>query len=194
MAELTTLIILFFSLALDESDDTRELLRAIRRGDHDAFRTFFEKHHKHLYHFLLKRGMSEQAAEDIIQQAFVIIWEKRNEIDETKSLRAYLFRIAYTRMLNHFRDHKKFSDQAEFDQPGTQTPEATLEQKELKKHIDKAILEMPEKRQTAFRLCYLQGFSYKEAAVTMNISEKTVENHMGLAFKDLRRALHSLRT
>jgi RNA polymerase sigma-70 factor (ECF subfamily) len=97
-------------------------------------------------------------------------------------------------MLNHFRDHKKFSDQPEFDQPTSQTPEETMERQELKKQIDNAIRKMPEKRQTAFRLCYLQGFSYKEAAVTMNISEKTVENHMGLAFKDLRRALHSLRT
>lgn len=192
MNELIILFILF-SLALDESQDTKELLRAIRRGDHSAFKTFFNRHHKPLYHFLLKRGLSEQAAEDIIQQAFVIIWEKRKEVDETKSLRAYLFRIAYTRMLNHFRDHKKFSDRTEFERPVSQTPEATLEQKELKQHIDTAILEMPEKRQTAFRLCYLQGFSYKEAAATMGVTEKTVENHMGLAFKDLRAALKAYR-
>jgi RNA polymerase sigma-70 factor (ECF subfamily) len=88
---------------------------------------------------------------------------------------------------------KNFADISEIEKPAHQTPEATLEQKELKKKIDEAIHNMPEKRQTAFRLCYLQGFSYKEAAFAMEVSEKTVENHMGLAFKDLRKALERFR-
>ena len=184
--------ILLIQLALNSGDDldSPELLLSIKNGDQKAFRKFFDRHHKHLYHFLLKRGVTEQVAEDLIQQAFLMIWEKRKEIDERKSLRAYLFRIAYTRMLNHIRDHKKFTT-TEPEQPVTATPDKAIINEELKEKIDNAIASMPEKRQTVFRLCFLQEFSYKEAASTLEISVKTVENHMGLALKDLRNALKS---
>lgn len=184
------LILIQLALRSGKDLDSPELLRSIKEGDHKAFKKFFDRHHKHLYHFLLKKGISEQVAEDLIQQAFLVIWEKRTEIDETKSLRAYLFRIAYTRMLNHIRDHKKFSS-SEPEKPVTATADTTLINEELKQQIETAISEMPEKRQTVFRLCFLQEFSYKEAAATLDISVKTVENHMGLALKDLRKALKS---
>jgi RNA polymerase sigma-70 factor (ECF subfamily) len=48
------------------------------------------------------RGVAKEAAEDLIQKAFIYIWENRTSIDEDKSLRAYLFKIAYSRMLNLF--------------------------------------------------------------------------------------------
>jgi len=187
--------VLLIQLAFSKSDDldSPELLKAIKQGDHQAFREFFERHHKHLYHFLLKRGTPEQAAEDLVQQAFVMIWEKRNQIDEQKSLRAYLFRIAYTRMLNYFRDHSKFDDSQEVSKPENFTPEDKLQNTELNEQIEAAINAMPEKRQMVFRLCFLQDFSYKEAAAFLEVSVKTIENHMGLALKDLRKALEHLR-
>jgi len=187
--------VLLIQLAFHQSEDldSLELFTAIKNGDHQAFRKFFECHHKHLYHFLLKRGTPEQAAEDLVQQAFVIIWEKREQIDEHKSLRAYLFQIAYTRMLNYFRDHKKFDDGAEVSKHENFTPEDELQNTELNQEIEEAINSMPEKRQIVFRLCFLQDFSYKEAAQTLEVSVKTIENHMGLALKDLRKALEHLR-
>lgn len=190
---MTPALSLILILALSEFGDldSPDLLSAIKNGDHKAFKKFFDRHHKHLYYFLLKKGMSEQVAEDLIQQAFLIIWEKREEINENRSLRAYLFRIAYTRMLNHIRDHKKFNDSAEAEKTVTALPDAAILNQELKEKIEIAIRSMPEKRQTVFRLCFLQEFSYKEAANTLNISVKTVENHMGLALKDLRKALKS---
>lgn len=191
MVPVLHLILIQLALGPDRNLDSPELLRSIKEGDHKAFKKFFDRHHKHLYYFLLKRGVSEQVAEDLIQQAFLMIWEKRDEIDETKSLRAYLFRIAYTRMLNHIRDHKKFSSSTDPEKPVNATPDAAIINEELREQIEAAIAAMPEKRQTVFRLCFLQEFSYKEAAGTLDISVKTVENHMGLALKDLRSALKS---
>ena len=176
-----------------EKDDPK-LLQAIKRGDHGAFKQFFEKHHAFLYHFLLKRGMSKQQAEDLVQQAFVMIWEKRSEIDPEKSLRSYLFRIAYTRMLNVIRDHSKFEDSEEA--PEHESPEETdqpLTNRELGEAIEAAIQSMPEKRQAVFRLCFIQEFTYKDAAEVLDVSVKTVENHMGLALKDLRGKLEGFR-
>lgn len=187
---------LIFLLAVRKSSesDEPELLLAIKNGDHKAFRTFFEKHHNYLYHFLLKRGVSEQQAEDLIQQAFVMIWEKRDQIDETKSLRSYLFRIAYTRMLNVFRDTAKFSEEANPDlEQGSHETDKLVQTKELGQAIEESISSMPEKRQEVFRLCFIQEFTYREAAEVLQVSVKTIENHMGLALKDLRGKLEKFR-
>lgn len=189
------LYLLFLLAVRGTSDpDDPELLLAIKEGDHSAFKTFFEKHHSFLYHFLLKKGVSEQQAEDLVQQAFVMIWDKRGTIDETKSLRSYLFRIAYTRMLNVFRDTKKFDENADFttEESGHEADQQ-VETRELGQAIEASVSSMPEKRQAVFRLCFIQGFTYKEAAETLQVSVKTIENHMGLALKELRGKLERFR-
>ncbi|MFN1833617.1 RNA polymerase sigma factor [Balneola sp. MJW-20] len=183
-------IIFFLATSEYQGQENSELYERIKNGDKKAFRSFFDKHHKELYYFLLKKNVSSTEADDLIQQAFVYIWENRSGIDETKSLRAYLFRIAYTRMLNAFRDSKKFDGNAEIPQETySSDPEKKIENKELKSAIDQAIASMPEKRQNVFRLCFIQEFTYKEAAEFLDVSHKTIENHMGLALKDLRKAL-----
>lgn len=138
--------------------------------------------------------MSEQQAEDLVQQAFVMIWEKRADIDPQKSLRAYLFRIAYTRMLNVIRDNSKFDGNTETpEKEGSEEADASIQNRELAKAIETAIQSMPEKRQTVFRLCYIQEFTYKDAAEVLEVSVKTIENHMGLALKELRGKLEGFR-
>lgn len=187
-------LLILLALRKDTDHDDPELLLAIKSGDHKAFKKFFEKHHAFLYHFLLKKGMSEQQAEDLVQQAFVMIWEKRADIDPKKSLRAYLFRIAYTRMLNVIRDNSKFDGNTETpEKEGSEEADASIQNRELAKAIETAIQSMPEKRQTVFRLCYIQEFTYKDAAEVLEVSVKTIENHMGLALKELRGKLEGFR-
>lgn len=179
-------------LALSQSDelDSVGLSSRIKNGDHAAFKRFFDLHFDPLMGYLLSRGMNRVTAEELTQNAFIKIWENRDKIDETKSLRAYLFRIAYTRMLNHVRDHAKFvSKQPEQQTAGTDNPEQNLREKELVDQIEKAVANMPEKRRLVFESCFLQEFTYRETANMMDISIKTVENHMALALKDIRKEL-----
>ncbi len=187
------LIILLATTASDDIDDP-ELLLAIKNGKHDAFKTFFDKYHKHLYYFLLKKGASEDTSKDLIQQAFVMIWEKRASIDENKSLRSYLFRIAYTRLLNLYRDSAKFDNTDHIDiEDSDSTKEEEDRSETLKVAIENAISSMPKKRQEVFRLCFIQEFTYRECAEVLDVSIKTIENHMGLALKDLRASLEKYR-
>lgn len=188
---------LFFILAASthRSLDERELSRKIRIGDHSAFQSFFEMHYDSLFRFLISRGLDKASTEDLIQKAFVIIWEKRADIDEDKSLRAYLFRTAYTRMINEIKYNARFEDDAEFPQPeGNQTPEDQAHFAQMMAAIHKTISAMPEKRSMVFDFCFLQQFSYKETAEVMEVSIKTVENHMGIALKEVRKALEVYRS
>lgn len=188
-------IIFFLALSLQRSgtgsnDDSAELAQKIKNGDKAAFEAFFGKHSAPLFSFLRSKGLNKQEAEDLLQQAFLIIWEKRKEIQPDRSLRSFLFTTAYRRMLNVFRDRKDtVSDYAYVLESDGQTPVESTETREAMHHLHAALKEMPEKRRNVFELCYLQEFTYKEAADALGVSRKTVENHMGMALKDLRIAL-----
>ncbi|NGP76973.1 RNA polymerase sigma-70 factor [Balneolaceae bacterium YR4-1] len=184
------LILLALALSKLSESERAELARSIKNGDHEAFKIFYEHHHESLYRYLMGKGISEEAARDLVQKAFIYIWEQRQQIDPSKSLQAYLFRIGYTRMLNHIRDNSKFDESEELPviEDG-KNPEDDLRAAELKKAIDRAISDMPEKRGMVFEMCFIQEFTYRETAESLGVSKKTVENHMGLALKDLRAAL-----
>ena len=184
------LLLILLSSSDLSPQEARELSRRIRNGDHGAFKSFFDAHHEALHRFLLSKGIAKEAADDLIQKAFIYIWEHRHDIDPDKSLRAYLFRIGYTRMLNHIRYRKKFDDSPEL--PPTESadnPAANMAAGQLKEAIEKAIANMPEKRGMVFEMCFIQEFTYRETANALDISIKTVENHMALALKDMREAL-----
>ena len=184
-------ICIVLALAEEDSLDDVELARKIKQGDEAAFKIFFNRHYDPLLRFLLSKNVTTEVAEDLIQNAFLYIWNHRKKIEPEKSLRAYLFRIGYTRMLNHFRDTQKVDNTDAVPESSTDlTPEDHLQSSELKEAVDQAINAMPKKRREVFQLCFMQELTYKEAAKVMDITRKTVENHMGLAFKDVRAALN----
>lgn len=192
IAQAVTLYFILFMLAFSslKREDEKALVKQIKKGNHQAFETFFSLHYDSLLHFLLLKNTSEEDAKDLIQKAFIYIWEHRHKIDPDKPLRAYIFKIAYTRMLNHQRNNKKLSVvETVSNQQIEITPEDIIRAKDLKHAIDKAISQMPEKRSAAFQLCFIEDFTYNEAAETLGVTKKTIENHMGLAFKDMRKHL-----
>lgn len=183
-------ILFFLALSVQSDEETFRLFERIRSGDRDAFKEFYDKNQSALFSFLLSKGLEKATAEDLIQQAFLIIWEKRDQIDPSRSLRSYLFTTAYNRMLNVYRDRKDTEPDYAYELPsGEINPEEKAIQSEALKEMHRVLSEMPERRRNVFEFCYLQGFSHKEAAAAMEISVKTVENHMALALKDLREAL-----
>lgn len=187
-------LLLIIAAASGNDLDDKELSRRIRNGNHNAFKKFFDAHYSSLFRFLVSRGLDKASADDLIQKAFVIIWEKRTDIDVEKSLRAYLFRTAYTRMLNEIKYNSRFDADAEFPQAdGLQSPEDQAQYSQLMETIQVTLNKMPKKRRMVFDYCFLQQFSYKETSEAMGIAVKTVENHMGIALKDVRKALKSYR-
>jgi RNA polymerase sigma-70 factor (ECF subfamily) len=185
-------LLFLLALAVEDRPGEASLAKRIKTGDREAFRTFFDRHHGRLLGYLRSRGVPKDAAEDLVQTAFLYVWEHRDTIDPDRSLRAYLFRIGHTRALNHFRDNSKFDPDADVQEVRSgesNTPEADALQAELRAQIDAAIARLPERRRAVFQLCFLQECTYREAAEVLDIRPKTVETHMRLALRDLREAL-----
>jgi RNA polymerase sigma-70 factor (ECF subfamily) len=190
MVILPELIFLFLAVAASKDVDWSVISKGIIKGDHTAFRKFYDANYASVYRFLISRGVREEDAQDLIQKAFLMIWEKRDQIDPQKSLRAYLFQIIYTRMLNHIQYNSKFAEVEDIaDNLVPVNSESGMDYNELLRVVRGIISKMPEKRSLVFEMCFMKEFSYKEAAEAMQVSVKTIENHMALAFKELRTAL-----
>jgi len=150
----------------------------------------FRSHYKGLCRFALGYVKQEEAAREIVQDAFVSLWEKRNTIDLSKAVKSYLSTTVRNKCLNHLRDHKKFSidlltlenlpEEAGYDQPDK------LVEREIRQKIADAIEELPEKCREIFVLSRYQNLKYLQIANRLSISVKTVETQMSKALQHLR--------
>ena len=190
---LLSFVLISLALQLDEERDDATLAKRIKEGDRTAFRQFFDRYHRLLLGYLIKRGMDEENAQDIVQNAFIKIWESREHIDPSKSLKAFLFKIGYTRALNHFRDTAKFDAEADLsNRVSTDDSQHMAAFNQVNAYLMRVIQSMPERRRAVFELCFLEELTYREAAETLQVSVKTIENHMGHALKTVRAAMSKL--
>ena len=162
----------------------------------EAFKTIFERYYSSLCCFAVQYLKDDSSAEEIVQDVFLKIWEKRNSIRIETSVKNYLFRSVRNTCLNLIQ-HEKIKNQHVDD---TQKrfkqeidPDKYYLEIDLVKKIEESIDSLPEKRREIFRLCKEDGLKYKEIADRLNISVKTVEAQMGLALKTLREKLKNYR-
>ncbi len=173
--------------ALAPPPDDGALVARIRAGDARAFAAFFDAHHAEVLRFLAHRGVDAAVADDLAQNAFVHVWEHRADLDPTRSARALLFRIAYTRALNHFRDTRRLTSDVP-DVPTSDRADAASEA-QLRDALAAAVAALPPRRREVFELCFTAGLTHREAADALGLSPKTVEHQMGYALKTLRERL-----
>lgn len=161
----------------------------VDRMDQQAFEKLFKDYFTALMAFSRRILGDEDDAREVVHQVFIKLWERRNEIDLSTSLKSYLFTAVNNRSLNMIRDRKKFSFDEVPEQVGEWDVSAELESMELEEKIRGVIKTLPERCRVIFELNRFDGLSYKEIAVQLDISVKTVENQMTKALKILREQL-----
>jgi RNA polymerase sigma-70 factor (ECF subfamily) len=168
------------------------LFEKTRADDEKAFEALFRLYYPHLCLYATQVLKNPSAAEEIVQELFVRLWEKRKETQIDTSVKNYLFRAVKNHCLNYIK-HNKIKNEYSQKVLAVSNPEDTSEnieaQDELFQKIEESIAALPEKRQEIFRLSRQEGLKYREIAEKMNISIKTVETQMGLAIKTLREKL-----
>jgi len=157
-------------------------VRKLKDGDKKAFEVVFEHYKNYLYRFIRKALPSEEDPEGIVQEVFISLWLNRDNLDERKPLKPYLFTIAKNQIYDQLRkiySKRKYLDSLLSDyaaNAGSAANEADYW--EFERYLSDKIDQLPARRRDIFKLSKLEGKSYREIAALLNISENTVDMQM----------------
>lgn len=153
----------------------------------------FKSHFKALHSYAFTIVKDSVMAEEMVQNVFVKIWEKREQLDIQTSITAYLYRAVYHESLNHIKHLKVRAAYETYATNQMKHQSDNAEKKillsDLEVRIDQALSELPEQCRTIFQMSRYEELKYQEIADRLGLSIKTVENQMGKALKLMRTKL-----
>lgn len=172
------------------------LIDKIKRGDRKVYSDFFREHYGQYVAYAMRYLRSKSDATDIVQNAFIRLWETRTQLDPDKSIIAYMYTIVRNLSLNHLRDHKhKHVDLENAALTIHHSPEVFDDQNASAKEVINTLIDqLPERQREAFELSRIDGLEHQEIAEIMGVSPRTVNNHIVAALKSLRKAYDERRT
>lgn len=154
------------------------------------FEQVFKAHFRALHSYAYTILRDESHGEEVVQQVFYKLWEKKGTVNINQSLKAYLYQSVYHESLNYLKhlkvkkEHQSYilavSDEKEL------SSSKNLIVKELESKIVEALKHLPEQCRTIFQMSRFEDLKYREIAAHLGISVKTVENQMGKALKIMR--------
>ena len=171
--------------------DENDGVLAIIAGDREAFKRLFEKYYQLVLAYIISYTHNRSQAEDLVQQAFVDLWEDRKKLNPNKSPKNYLYAIARNRYIDSVKNQKRQSKLLEtvWERALRERIEENTEIQE--KRIEKlkvVIASLPPKCKRIFELNKMEGLRYQDISELLGISIKTIEAQMGIAFKKIRKA------
>lgn len=165
------------------------LMKLLKAGDEAALKEIYLRYWKSLYVAALKKVHSKEAAEEIVQNVMVGLWNKRATSD-VRHLQHYLNTAVKYQVINYVKAkmlrEKKLQLVVSKQPSSEETCEDALLLNELSVAIDQAVKQLPEKTQLVFKLNRFENHSVREISQHMNISEKAVEYHITKSLKTIR--------
>lgn len=165
-----------------------DLVHRIKYGEKKAFQELYERYAPKIHHFSLSYLKNEADSEELVQNVFLKVWEKRKILDASQNIKSYIFKIAVNSIYDFIRCkniEKAFSEFAlnNYSRESNNTWN-TIIYKEMQTTLNKRVSQMPEQRRRVFHLSKRKGLTNDEIAEKLNISKRTVENQLyrALAF------------
>ena len=160
-----------------------ELVLRLQKGDVCAFDEIYYKYHTAVYLNILKLTGDANITEDILQEVFITLWEKRQAIDPGKSVPGWLFVISYNRSVDYLK--KVIRESVTLDNLVNRALAASETEKSVidtrSRLLEEAISKLSPQKRKVFELCKLQGKSYDETAKELSISKHTVKEYLSAA-------------
>ncbi len=187
---------------MDQLKDERavELFELIAVSDRKAFDEFFRKSYATLVVFGCRYVKDKQTASDIVQEAFIKLWNNRSSLKDVELPKSYLYRTVRNLSLNYIRDNANtqpglelISDQAVAageEQLSWADPTEQSDDDDTQKRLSLVklwISQLPERQREAFELSRFEGLDHHEIADVMNVSARTVNNHIVEALKNIQK-------
>jgi RNA polymerase sigma-70 factor (ECF subfamily) len=177
------------------STGNNDINKSVSLVDLKSFESIFREYYQMLCSYSYRFVKDTDTAEEIVQELFYKLWEKRTELQVNSSIKSYLFSAVHNRCLK-FIEHKNVEARyrsyylihgSEIDNEHQNSSDV----RELQGIIERTLESLPERCGRIFRLNRFEGLKYNEIAVKLSISVKTVEANMGKALKLLRRNLRN---
>src|SRR5579872_3035056 len=177
-------------MALYQSLPDARLAALLKEGDQSAYTEIFQRYKRILYKHAFRMLEDQDDANDVIQDVFLALWQKRESLIIKGSLAAYLYQSVRNRIFDRITHQKVIARYIasirDFMEAGQWITEEELRAKELAAIIETEIAALPRKMREVFELSRQEELSYKEIARKLNISDKTVKQQVHNAVKILR--------
>jgi len=174
----------------------KAIIKRFTEGDAIAFDEIFAFYSKKLYHFALGLVKDRAVAEDIIQQVFVELWEKRGLVNINLSFENYIFTITYNSIRKYFRNKSieiRVKDYLIHNSTEIiENTDSSVIYDELFELAKNTIEKLPPKRKIVYKLSRQEGMKINEIACKLNITKKTAENHLSMALKFLKKEIGNI--
>jgi RNA polymerase sigma-70 factor (family 1) len=168
----------------------QQCLSLLKEGDRGAFDAIYKFYSNRIYNRILGMVKLPEVADELVQDIFLKVWEKRMNIIKSLSFQAWVYKIAENIVYDYYRkltlDVKMRSHMLETYVELYNETEDYILNKERTQLLDKALAQLPAQRQLIFKLCRIEGKSYEEAASLLNISTSTVSNQLVKATKNIK--------
>jgi RNA polymerase sigma-70 factor, ECF subfamily len=166
-------------------------IHRIQLHDKEAFEKVFHEYYNGLCHFAMRFVSEREDAEEVVQDTFVRLWERRAQLNIHHSIKSYLFQSVRNSCLNRIKHQTVVREYESFFQiyGNSEINEDVLITSELEQRISKTIDQLPPERKRIFLMSRDEGLSYNQIAVALGLSVKTIENQIGRALKFLREEL-----
>lgn len=170
----------------------KELVALLQKSDEQALSALYLRYWDKLFVTAAQRVDRPEDAEEILQDIFIRLWERRNELELTHSLATYLGVAVKYKVIDYRAKQHRQNAKITFSPIDEQTPayqlsaEALLLEKELWQSIEQSISRLPEKCRIVFTMSRQEGKTYKQISAELDISEKAVEAHISRALKGIR--------
>ena len=176
-----------------EKNKEYKLASKIKHGNKQAFREFYDLYKNKIYSFSYAYLKSKSESEEIVQIAFIKLWENRDLIKEHLSIKNYLYKITVNHIYNVLKEKKVHGTDFITDENIVFLPDDSTENLilylNLKEKIDQLVLLLPEQRRKIFELSRFGGLSHNEISERLDISVRTVESQVYKAIKFLKEHL-----
>ena len=169
------------------------LMLSIKGGSSRALGQLMDLCWPELVRYATRQLQDVEIARDVVQEAFIQVWERRRSWRPRGSARAYLYRIVRHLVIDEKRKwsvrRRWLERQETADAPHPATPAEVLDAKMLADAFEAAVASLPERRREVFELVFQRGLTHAEAAAVMGISLPTVANQMSAALRAVRQAV-----
>jgi RNA polymerase sigma-70 factor (family 1) len=177
-------------LTADNQYNESVLLSQIATGQGSAFEALYERYHPTIFPYILHIVKSPQLAEDIQQEVFLKVWERRDQLTTIKNFGAFLFTVARNHTINVLKSATR--SQTVMGEILKHSPEPAFDDeilsRDYERFLQKILQSLPPRTREIYRQCKEQGRSYDEVARELGISGNAVKRHMINSIKVLRQA------